>query len=149
MPVSVCVVHYHQIGPERDKRNGLFWKGDGVFTQQGFYGVCSRNGVAVSLITNLVCKEGFVETNTQNIQACMEKKNKFLTQLKKNNIAHRGIDGMSLSVELLNIPIEKEVNLAPYGVSIRKNDKDTFNTHVYICNHVSEELLLEVIDILM
>ena len=87
--------------------------------------------------------------NKKNIQECMEKKNKFLTQLKKNNITHRGIEGMSLSVELLNIPIEKQVKLAPYGVSIRKNDKDTFNTHVYICNHVSEELLLEVINILV
>lgn len=79
----------------------------------------------------------------------MEKKKTFLNHLVNADIAHRWIEGMSLSVELLNIPIEKETELAPYGVSIRKNGKNTFNTHVYICNHVSEELLLEVIDILM
>ena len=127
---------------------GCFGKEMVCLPNKDFTVSCSRNGIAVSLITSSVCKDGFVELNKQNIQACMEKKKNFLEQCVNKNIEHRWINDMSLSVELLNIPMEKETELAPYGVSIRKNGKNTFDTHVYICNHVSQELLLEVINIL-
>ena len=128
---------------------GCFGKEMVCLPNKDFTVSCSRNGVAVSLIKGLICKEGFIELNKQNIQACMRNKEIFLKQLANTKIAHRWIDGMSLSVELLNIPLEKETELAPYGISIRKNGENTFDTHVYICNHVSKELLLEVIKILI
>lgn len=128
---------------------GCFGKEMVCLPNKDFTVSCSRNGVAVSLIKGLICKEGFIELNKQNIQACMRNKEIFLKQLANTKIAHRWIDGMSLSVELLNIPLDKETELAPYGISIRKNGENTFDTHVYICNHVSKELLLEVIKILI
>lgn len=109
---------------------------------------CSRNGISVSLMKEYICSDTFIETNRQNILSCLKNKQEFIKELDKLKIEYRSVDDMSLSVELLDLPMRLEKELAPYGVSIRKKSTDTFDTHVYICNHVNNKLLMEVVDII-
>jgi histidine decarboxylase len=109
---------------------------------------CSRNGISVSLMKEYICSDRFKETNTKTILSCIENKEKLIDELKRNKIEFKSVEGMSLSVELMNLPIKLEEQLCPYGVSIRNKKKDTFDTHVYICNHVDDKLLEELVDVI-
>ena len=114
---------------------------------------CSRNGTAVALMKEFVCSEGFGARIREMIASCFDKKAYFIQQLKeRTKINCSSVEPLGMSVELKGLPLHYRQVLAPYGVSVRypstSTPVNTFDTHIYICNHVSKKLLYEVVELL-
>jgi hypothetical protein len=99
-----------------------------------------------------VCSDGFEARIREMIASCFDKKAYFIQQLKeRTQINYSSAEPLGMSVELKGLPLHYRQVLAPYGVSVRyptSTPVHTFDTHIYICNHVSKKLLDEVVELL-
>ena len=132
--------------------NGCFGKDMVCLPDKDFTISCSRNGTAVALMKEFVCSEGFESRVRDMIARCFDKKAYFIQKLKERTKAHYvSVEPLGMSVELRGLALHYRELLAPYGVSVRyptSSPANTFDTHIYICNHVSKKLLDEVVELL-
>lgn len=129
--------------------NGSFGKEMVYLPDKDYTISCSRNGSAVSdMYFKIVLNENFFVDNINNILKCLQLRQYFVENLP-STVAYRESHELSMSVELFNLSQETMDKLKPYGVSVRPNNIfKSFDTHVYICSHVTKELLDEVISVL-
>lgn len=111
---------------------------------------CSRDGNTVKYMRNKLLHSHTIHNNFMNIRKCLGLRHDFTTMLEKETAVEYRVANkdMSLSVELLNIPSRAAKALSPFGVSIRYNVDNSFDTHIYVCNHVTKELLKEFVHVL-
>lgn len=121
------------------KGNGCFGKNMVCLPEKDFTFSCSRNGRAVLDMYNLIFQPNFVETTIDSIVRCLTNK-RYLIRLIHKLFRYRESHELSLSVELLDLPNRLETTLSKYGLNVRKNG-NTFDTHVYICAHVTTDLI--------
>ena len=132
------------------KGNGCFGKEMVCLPDKDFTISCSRNGTAVALMKEVVCSDGFEARVREMITRCFENKAYFVQQLKeRTSVRHASVEPLGMSVELKGLPSRYKELLAPYGVSVRwVPNTNTFDTHVYVCEHVDKALLDEVVELL-
>lgn len=131
------------------KGKGCFGKEMVCLPAKDFTVSCSRNGAIVSLMHRMILNRMFVETTKTNIQRCRDVRAFFINLLSERRVSHRCIDdGLSLSVEIMDIPIECKDKLDPYGITVRNQTQVGFDTHVFVCTHTTEALLLEFVNII-
>lgn len=111
---------------------------------------CSRDGQTVKQMRDKLLRSHMIHSNYVNIKKCLSLRYDFTTMLEKETTVQYRVanEELSLSVELLNLPYRAAKALSPFGVSIRNKVDNTFDTHIYVCNHVTTELLKEFADVL-
>lgn len=120
--------------------NGCFGKEMVCLPNKDFTISCSRNGTAVTLINQWWNKQ-----NTDNLlKKCFETKDFFTTLLDNHNVAYR-TNPSGLSVEFFNLPLDTLGTLVreKYSMSVRNVRNGMFDTHIYICGHVTNHTLVE------
>lgn len=130
---------------------GCFGKEMVCLPNKDFTISCSRNGTAVSLVKNLLCDEHFFETHVDTLQKCFQTKEFFVQSLSEKVPGLRfRTNVLGLSVELFDLPWNFEKTAREtYSMSVRNvRPNQSFDSHVYICSHVTRETLVEWIDTL-
>jgi histidine decarboxylase len=107
---------------------------------------CSRNGSVVADMYIQLMSSEFVTETTETIIQCLRNKHYFIKKLPKE-IQYRTHE-LGLSVELLDLPESLIERIRVYGLSVRKTDHG-FDTHIYVCAHVTRELLDEFLEVLL
>ena len=125
---------------------GYFGKSMVELPHQDFTISCSRNGNTVKEMHRLFINETFVPQHMINLHHCITVRNYLIQQLKKRNITHNVSNHISLSVEIFGLSNRVIPHMKQYGMNIRtRPNTHTFDTHVYICTHVTTELIDEFI----
>lgn len=120
--------------------NGCFGKDMVCLPDKDYTISCSRNGTAVLKMHRRVIETpNFLSTHVDSVIECLRNKRYLLKRLT-DVVEHRTSGEIGLSVELLNLPRELEPRLSKYGVNVRRNG-EFFDTHVYICAHVTPSLI--------
>jgi histidine decarboxylase len=122
--------------------NGCFGKEMVCLPDKDFTISCSRNGTAVSLVN----KWWVDNKQTKNLlKRCFETKNLFTTLLDKNKVTYRTNPTNGLSVEFFNLPLDTLGTMVreKYSMSVRNVRNGLFDTHIYICGHVTNDTLVE------
>lgn len=105
---------------------------------------CSRNGTAVlKMHQRIIESPNFLTTHINDIVKCLQHKT-YLMERLNGVVQYRTSSDIGLSVELLNLSLEIKPLLFKYGVNIRHNGKG-FDTHVYICAHVTQALIDQLV----
>lgn len=128
--------------------NGCFGKEMMCLPNKDFTISCSRNGTAVSLVKNLLCTDHFFETHVHMLKKCFEIKEIFIRALSETIPTQRyRTCEHGLSVELFDLPMEFEsIAREKYSMSVRNVRETLFDSHVYICSHVTKDTMMEWID---
>ena len=126
--------------------NGCFGKDMVCLPDKDFTISCSRNGTAVSLAHETLCSETFFETHAHTLKKCFRVK-EFLTENLPDNVSFRTNPDHGLSVELFDLPVDTLGNLVreKYSMSVRNVRDNLFDTHVYVCGHVTTDTILEFV----
>lgn len=121
--------------------NGCFGKEMVCLPNKDFTISCSRNGTAVTLMNNWWNKQ---QTNNL-LKKCFETKEFFTTLLEFHNVPYRTNPNNGLSVEFFNLPLDTLGTLVreKYSMSVRNVRNGLFDTHVYVCGHVTKDTLVE------
>lgn len=131
------------------KGKGCFGKEMICLPDKDFTISCSRNGTIISLMHSMIVHDGFVKKMESYIQKCLDIRKYLLGLLNERKIEHKSInDGMSLSVEIMNIPIDCKDKIDKYGITIRNQTEHSFDSHVFICVHTTEKVLLEFVNLI-
>lgn len=103
---------------------------------------CSRNGTAVTFMRRILCDDTFMSTHRMNISQCFINKQYLIHTLRAYGFKCRSVED-GLSVEIFDVNTDPK----KYGLSVRnKTSKNTFDTHVYVTSHVTQELLKEFVN---
>lgn len=131
------------------KGKGCFGKEMVCLPEKDYTISCSRNGTAVAdMYHKIVLDEFFFLNTATKIIDCLKNRKYFVDRLPEH-ILYRESHELSMSVELMNLSKSVIDKLKPYGVSVRyDSSSNLYSTHLYICTHVSRDLLDEVIEIL-
>lgn len=131
---------------------GCFGKEMVCLPNKDFTISCSRNGTAVSLVKNLLCEKNFFETHVDTLKKCFQTKDFFVRTLSEKVPGLRfRTNQYGLSVELFNLPWAFEKTARErYCMSVRNvRPNRLFDSHIYICSHVTQETLVEWTDALV
>ena len=130
----------------RIQGNGCFGKDMVCLPDKDFTISCSRNGTAVSLAHKSVCEKDFFETHVNTLNKCFRVK-QFLTENIPESVSFRTNSDDGLSVELFGLPTDTLGNLVreKYSMSVRNVRNGLFDTHVYVCGHVTTDTILELV----
>lgn len=127
------------------KGTGCFGKDMVCLPDKDYTISCSRNGTAVlSMYNRIVKNPTFLHDHVNTIVNCLKVK-RYLIKKIHTKIDCRESNEMSLSVELLGLPRKLQSSLSKYGLNLRKMDEQRFDTHVYLCGHVSYSLIDEFV----
>jgi glutamate/tyrosine decarboxylase-like PLP-dependent enzyme len=127
---------------------GCFGKEMVCLPNKDFTLSCSRNGTAVSMMKALITHKDFFETHVNLLNQCFEIKEYFIHRVVEKRPTQKfRSHPYGLSVELLGVPWSFErIAREKYSMSVRNVQANTFDTHLYICGHVTKPVLNEFLD---
>ena len=127
---------------------GCFGKDMVCLPDKDFTLSCSRNGTVVSMVKELITSDNFFETHLHYVKQCFKRKYFFVNMLANKLPDQRfRTHPYGLSVELFELPRAFErIAREKYSMSVRNKTDVLFDSHLYVCSHVTENVLRELID---
>lgn len=106
---------------------------------------CSRDGAIIKTMLEYLSRRGFAARNTHEIRKCLALRDRYVEKFRTllgDDRVRVANDALSMSFTLHDLPMDAEHLMRQYSMSVRPRPcRKRFDTHVYLCSHVSSDML--------